>query len=234
MKRVWVFLFIGVGLLFGDITPAELMTKVYGKYDIKSKCWHDNEYCMKIDSFKVLNCDTGKRLYLLATGTNSDNSHAATGAVGGFVVENQNGIDVVIAQNKKIEMGAFGRVPDEWKLVKLAPTDYWGWANSQFDVHQGFSNTWYYILAPYGKQIKPIAFIASGADDNGAYGNPRTELQSTLDIDSSSKNVKIYPLDIKVSGIDSGKKIKPIKYKINFDFKKWQYKEPSNYIIKAF
>jgi hypothetical protein len=234
VRRVFLFLLVGANIVFGDMAPSELMTKIYGKYDTKSKCWHNNEYCMKIDSFKVLNCDTGKRLYLLATGKNANECHVCMGAVGAFVVENQNGIDVVIAQDKKIEMGAFGRVPDEWKLVKLAPTDYWGWVNSSFDIHQGFSNEWYSILAPYGKQIKPIAFIASGADDSGAYGTPRTSLVSKLDIDGSSKNVKIYPLAITVSGINNGKKIKPIKYKINFDFKKWQYKEPANYMIKVY
>jgi hypothetical protein len=67
MNKIITLLTIGVVSAFAQITPSELMTKVYGKYDSKAKCWHNQEYCMKIDSSKVIDCDTaisnGNRRY---------------------------------------------------------------------------------------------------------------------------------------------------------------------------
>ncbi|TQV63311.1 MAG: hypothetical protein FNT15_04120 [Sulfurovum sp.] len=235
MNKIITLLTIGTVSVFAQITPSELMTKVYGKYDSKAKCWHNKEYCMEIDSSKVLNCDTGKRLYLMATGDNDiGHIHVSSGSVGAFVVEEQNGKDVIIAQNKNMEMGSYGQAPREWKLVKLAPSDYWGWINQDGYGNQGYYNSWYSILAPYGKTIKYLGEIMSNQSDSAVSGNPTIDLDSKFKIDDSNKNVKIYPLLITVSGINNGNNIKPIQYTINFDFNKWQYIVPSNYIIKGF
>jgi hypothetical protein len=233
MNKIITLLTIGVVSAFAQITPSELMTKVYGKYDSKAKCWHNEEYCMKIDNVKIINNKTGKMLYLLATGDDKDAiCRVCYGCVGAFIVKEQYGTDVIVAQNKMIEDGVWGEASTGWKLVKLGSNDYWGWINDSGDgMILGTATSWYKILAPYGERIKSLGQITSSFE-NMLSINPTTSLDSKFKIDDSNKNVKIYPLLITVSGINNGKKIKPIQYKINFDLKKWQYIVPSNYILE--
>lgn len=232
IKHILIIILLSASTLWAKITPTELMTEIYGKYDTKNKCWHNDEYCMTIDSVKNLNCDTGKRMYLLAIGYFPNPGHGNTGAIGTFIVENQNGKDIIIAQNKKIEIGSNGNPPTEWKLVKLAPSDYWGWMSIFGDIHQGYFNAWYSILAPYGKTIKEIGTITQSANNSGAIDINQyiTELDGTLYIDDHDKSVKIYPIFITMHGIKEGEKIQSKKYKVPFDFKKWKYQEPKGMI----
>jgi hypothetical protein len=98
----------------------------------------------------------------MATGdiiNETDEFYNCSGVVGAFVIEEQNGKDVIIAQDKNIEIGSYGKAPREWKLVKLAPSDYWGWINQDGCGKQGYYNSWYSILAPYGKTIKYLGEI---------------------------------------------------------------------------
>lgn len=230
IKYILITILLFASTLWAEITPEELMTKVYGKYDAKNKCWHNDEYCMTIDNVKKLNCDTGKRMYLLAVGDFPNAAHANTGAIGAFIVEEQNNEDIIIAQNRKIEIGSHGCAPTEWKIVKLAPSDYWGWLNISGYATQGYFNTWYHILAPYGKVIKEIGIITQSASDSGAMDSSNTELSGTLHIDDHDKSVKIYPIIMTMKGIKNGKKIKSIKYKVPFNFRNWKYQEPKDKI----
>lgn len=192
---------------------------------------------------------------------NGDNNggHSSIGAVGAFVSEARDGKNQVIAANPLIAAGAFGVGPVNWQLVKLGPNDYWGWQNTWGDCHQGYCGSRYTILAPYGKSVKEIGFITGEFDNTGACGGvteklddegnlvmdengdpieievdcnkTSTSIQSQLIIDTKSTKVKVYPLLITLTGRDKGIEVKSKAWVFNFDYKKWQYKDPANYPI---
>ena len=54
------------------------------------------------------------------------------------------------------------------------------------------------------------------------------DMHSTFSIDSRDNQQKIYPLIVTVSGTNNSKKIKPKRYIIPFDFKKWEYDVPDD------
>ena len=233
-----------------DVSSRLVMDKVYSGYDKKHECWlamdseNNQRYCMKIDRTDKITADTGERLYVLAVGDAVDDdgepngSHAMSGLVGAFVVEERNNKVEIVHGDPKIRMGASGSAPTKWKLTKLGPSGYWGWQNTSGDCHQGYCGSRYAILAPYGKKIRDLAGITASFDDSGACRDKRCEAQSSsidskLEVDSTQINAKVFPLLISVTGRDKGKKLAQKTWNIPFDPKKWSYIEPKGWPLQG-
>jgi hypothetical protein len=242
------------------LTAKQVLDKAYQQYDVKHACWIAQDAdgvsaCMKLDSEKLLHLASGDRLYVLAVGEmvdengESDGGHNSNGFVGAFVAETIAGKTTLIASNPAFPSGAFGGAPIGWKLLQLGASDYWGWQNTWSDAHNGYSDDFYTILAPYGKGIKELAMMTSSYDDSGAIdpdaciqeaagGTDNTDamqcqqpssIQSTLKIDNSNASARVYPLLITVSGTSEGVAFKPTTWKFVFDTKAWKYQEPKGY-----
>jgi hypothetical protein len=228
-------------------TPFEkLLSGVYDRYLPSQKCWittdeNQQNYCMKIDSFEKVNAKGVNRFYAMLSGFAVDEkglengAHITSGMVAAFVMEeNANQLNL-IASDSKITLGAFGYGPKNWKLVKVGPDDYYGWKNQSGDAHGGYSGTFFHILAPYGARIKDIAGFISSASDEGACSEEpckSTELNSSIEFDTSKTMDKVFPLLVTVKGKDKAVTIKDKKYNFLFDDKKWAYLQPNDYMLK--
>ena len=224
---------------------AQILNEFYDGYDARNGCWRaladdpQAYYCFKIDRTDRLQSDTGPRIYVLLTGQILDQSgetagtHVESGLVGALVLsEAESGLEI-IASEPRIPMGSFGSSPTEWKLVKLGPSDYWGWLNSTWDAHGGFSGSRYSLLAPYGRHIQELAGFVGSYSDEGTCTNEHacraTTLDSKLEIDSSQASEKVFPLKITVTGKIDGKVIAPSTWTLPFDSKTWSFIEPGNW-----
>ncbi|MGB0127918.1 MAG: hypothetical protein WBP72_09790 [Rhodocyclaceae bacterium] len=232
-----------------DVSPKQVLDKVYGNYDKKHGCWiavdteNDQRYCMKLDRSDKVSAENGQRLYVLVAGDAVDErgepngSHASAGMVGAFVVEQRGNAAEIVSGDAKILAGASGSGPTKWKFVKLGPADYWGWLNSAGDCHQGYCGSRYVILAPYGKKIRDLAGIVESYSDAGACGDKRCErksssLETKLEIDATRIDEKVFPLLVTVSGQDKGKRLAPKTWTVPFDAAKWNYAQPANWPLR--
>lgn len=249
-KHGFTYLFLSLFLLLipqlaSAISVEDTLNRVYDGYDKKNGCWRaradDPEYyyCLRIDRTDNLKTDTGTRIYVLLSGEKMDmqgdsaSSHVDPGMVGALIIgEGQDGKPEIIAGDPRIFIGAFAQGPTKWELVKLGPTDYWGWKNTWGDAHQGISGTRVSILAPYGKRIRDLAgfvdsFSDAGYDDDK--NRPVTDLESEFEIDSTQINAKVFPLIMRVSGELDGKPFKTTTWEFPFDTKAWSYTEPADW-----
>jgi hypothetical protein len=251
-------------------TAKQVLDQAYPAYDKKHACWialdkeNGERFCMKLDSEKTITIKNKQRRYILVAGGvvdengEPDGGHASMGAVGAFVVENNDGDSAIIASNPVLHAGTYGVAPTAWKLLQLGSADYWGWLNTSGDCHMGYCGSAYYILAPYGKSIRNLSkYILDSYDNTGACdgmvekldengnsvldesGNPievesdcfktTASMQTTLKIDTQNTKERVYPLLITVTGNDRRKVLKPKVWVFNFDVKNWTYKEPADY-----
>ncbi len=228
------------------LTAKQVLDSAYSEYDQNHACWianiEEQRYCMKLDSEQKVSTKDSERQYILATGEAVDENgaanggHVSQGLIGAFVVENRAGKSEIIAANLGIPEGAFGNAPLKWKLVKLGPADYWGWLNTFGDCHQGYCGGFYSVLAPYGKSVRDLSNIVANfensdacGDDEATCANTSSELNSSLKIDDTKTNVKVYPLLITVTGKDHGETLKPSTWPFIFDEQKWAYQAPAGY-----
>jgi hypothetical protein len=244
-----------VGSLDNQELAARLLTGVYGDYDKQQGCWvtvkqvtvagddWDYQYCMKIDRVDPIASDTGKRVYVLAAGDNivPGSSGFGGGLVGAFVLEDHDGRTEVIASAGQIAAGiSMGVAPKKWSFVKLGPSDYWGWENTEDYSQMGLTESDYAILAPFGKGIRDLAKqkLRAGRDDsgascpNGGKTCAETVWNSKLDFDSGGTDA-VFPLLIKVSGKYRGKDLRTQTFRISFDRKTWSYPPPTDPLFKA-
>lgn len=223
-----------------NASARQVLDEIYGPYNKKLECWlakvdSDYGYCMKLDQVDQISTSTGKRIYILATGYAVDEkgeefrAHASSGQVGAFVVEEQKDRLTVISSDPRIPMGEWGAAPTKWKLVKLGPSNYWGWHNEWGGGNQGNFIYFDVMLAPKGDAIVNLLPFASGLNLSDG-----TFIHSELEIDNSQSNARVYPLKIKikVEGEIEGKKIIPKIWNIPFDIKNWKYIEPKDWPLK--
>ena len=227
-------------LVHAELSPKKVLDSVYREYDKKHSCWltlnDEQRYCMKIDRTDKIASDTGPRLYVLMAGEAVDDQgepnggHATSGLVGAFIVEERHGQPEIIASNPNIQMGSFGSAPTGWKLIKLGPSDYWGWQNTDGFTNHGYTNIYCSILAPYGKKIRELAGFPEGFSDEGACITKRcTSIDSKIEVDSTRNNEKVFPLRVTVTGKDKGRKLVPKTWTLLFDTTKWSYVEPKTW-----
>lgn len=229
-----------------QVKPQALMDKVYEGYLRGPQCWLSTDqesqqrYCMKIDRVDRISVNGTSRLYVMATGeaisdqNEPNGSHATSGMVGAFVVEERGSQPVVLAGHAQLPVGVSGAAPTGWKWVKLGPADYWGWQNTFNDCHQGYCGTAYLVLAPYGKGIKEIASFASAFDSSGACTDKRCEarssaLEARISIDNTQIQAKVFPLVAQVRGKLDGKTVPAKTWPFGFDEKKWMYVPPKDW-----
>ena len=232
-----------------NVTADKVFNSAYGVYDKKSGCWFgddresDRRYCMKLDRIDKVQTKTGFRFYVLATGDavddagNPNGDHLTFGAIGAFVVEDRADAIVFIASDPLIPVGSMGSAPNKWALLQLGPDDYWGWKNTWGDCHQGYCGSRYAVLAPYGKRIRDLAGFIASYDDAGTCSDEQCEaktssLESTLRINTSQTAVRVFPLEITVSGKDGGKELPLKTWSMPFDPKTWRYVEPADWPLK--
>jgi len=220
----------------------ETISHFYPNYDKQNNCWivkskesSGNHYCLSVTQSKVIDTQFGRRRYLVLTGTLLDEnnedfiSHLTSGMAALFIVNDAD--SKLIAASSNLLLGSYSTPPAEWKLIKLAPSDYWGWQTWVGDTHQGYSGGSYLIYAPYGKQgIKDIATISAfySNKETGVTGNKLTELDTKFSI-VVDKSKRVYSLKARLSGIKEGKKIKERSWVLPFDTKSWRYVIPDNW-----
>ena len=88
---------------------------------------------------------------------------------------------------------------------------------------------------PRGKRVAPLAKVLGVK--SAALAKPCSdketrsdcvELTFELEIDSTNTAAKVWPLVVTKSGIDGGRTIKPVVYKLAFDEKAWKYVVPKD------
>lgn len=231
-----------------DTKIDQALSKIYSRFDKANDCWitrasteNSTSYCMKVDQYNKIRADTGEeRTYVLLAGMEiSDDgslggSHASPGLVSALIFEGSAEKLNLIASNLEISIGQYGNAPTGWKLIKLAPSDYWGWQISAgYGEMMGASLTFGVILAPYGKTIKQIAHIPIQINTGEVSLEDKLDLESSLDINISSVNDGFYQLIAKTSGKIHGKKISKKIWNIPFDKKSWTYKKPIKWPIPS-
>lgn len=234
-----------------QVLAARFLSSVYGDYDPQRGCWtataedqdFEYQYCMKLDRVDAVSSNTGRRLYILAAGDLSDPSaggHFSSGLIGAFVLEDHSGHTEVVAANDKIIVGgSFGSAPKHWQFLRLGPSDYWGWQNTQGYTQQGLTESFYTVLAPFGKNVRDLARqgLRAARDDSGIdcpEGSKTcgdTAWTSKLEVDSGGTD-GVYPLQITVSGTRQGKELQQKTFKLPFERKTWSYQKPEDPLFK--
>lgn len=220
------------------------MEKSYGQFYAKHACWRttyeDRTYCMKVTRMDRVAADTGERFYLLVGGQPLDEggepetAHVLSGLVGAFVFEIHPGETELVASNKSMYIGASGVVPENWELVKLATTGYYGWRTTWGDCHMGQCGSRLTILAPFGKSVKDVAAFNVGYSDGGACDtqecpNGKSSVESTVTIDASATGSEIHPLLVAFKGKMEGRNLAGTARRLDFDRKAWRYAVPSDW-----
>lgn len=233
----------------GTLTPLlkSTLDSIYEGYDNKNQCWryHADEpgdfYCFKVDRIDNLTTDKEKRIYVMLAASKYDENgesgaHVDSGRVGAFVLKPVGNKLTVLAGDNNIDAGAFGQAPTKWKWVKLGPDNYWGWLNSWSDAHQGIAGSQYMILAPYGKGIKDLSNITESFTDEGNCDPDAkckaTTYESTLKIDTTQIQEKVFPIILTASGKIKGKPIKSKSWTVPFNTTTWSYDEPKDWPMK--
>ena len=219
------------------------MDKTYGAYNAKHACWQttyeDQAYCLKPVRMDRITADTGERFYLLVGGSPIDEDgepmsvHALAGLVGAFVFELREGGNELVASTNAMYAGSSGTIPDQWDLVKLARTGYYGWKTTSGDCHQGYCGTALMLLAPFGKSVKDIAAFNISYEDGGACEtqecpNGPSSIDSTVSIDGTA-STEIYPLVVTFKGTMSGRDLSGMSRRLEFDRKSWRYAVPEDW-----
>ncbi|MFC0349242.1 hypothetical protein [Undibacterium danionis] len=211
----------------------QAMTDIYGNYDTTRDCsltsetQYNNRYCMEIFEATKRQTATGERIYvtLSSNAMNQDDEiadgHVSPGMVGLFVLENQSGKSTRIASSPQILHGTFGMPPSDMKLVKLGPSDYWGWQIASAECHQGACAGFNHLYAPYGKTIKNLASILTSYH----YDDAHTDLDGTLVIDTTAMSEKVFPLSMRVVGKKDGIDVGAAQCLYAFNAKTWGYVE---------
>jgi hypothetical protein len=227
--------------LDADAAAGQLMQDQYGAYSASVKGWpfraEGAGYVMKVIQSRKLVTPYGERLYVFAAGSIADdkeNSHAATGLAGAFVLEEKAGRVDLVAASKAMKYGSFGAAPLAVKLLQFGPDYYYGWLYESGYTGQGYTSSHVDVLLPRGKGIAVLASIPSHMDNDGVYSCDEAatrkqceSLDFDLRIDSARSDVKVYPLIVTRGGIQAGVDVKPAAWHIGFDEKKWRYEVPT-------
>lgn len=192
------------------------------------------KYCMKLKKAKQVKTKYGKRLYLLMTGDDTENSapHASSGLVGMFVfAPDGNNKWKVISAKSKIKMGAWGQAPTDWTFHKFAPNK-WGFLTSTGYTMGGNTEESAVILTSIGNSIME-SVVPNGFDASGSSlcGNKCASISAKIKINRNKVVNGYYPLILTVNGkSDKGKRYKNRKYQATYKRGKG-YTAPKNYPI---
>mgnify|MGYP000850808241 FL=1 len=180
----------------------------------------ENEYCMRLHS--ETRDSSGKRRYLLFTGRNLNDGHAAGGLVSLFVFSG-NGEQWQEVAHGYTAAGGWGEAPDEWQWQEFGP-GHWGALGRSGYSQGGALEETFVILHDEGDRVSSNAILAtssyeglcaaededcrweSEAEANEQLANT-SDLQATLNIRRDLAPVSnTWPLEISVSGY-AGRKV---------------------------
>lgn len=228
---------------------ATLLNRAYPEYSRKLHCWiaeqpGQGRYCMSLLRVDRLKVGDAERTYVLLGGRIVDENgqdagaHANSGLVGAFVLQEQAGQTELLAGNKAMLVGTFGRAPETWRWTLLGPDNYWGWMTTWSDCHQGYCGTRQVIIAPYGKSMRDLAGnFAIAQDDTGTCADDACKkaapvLGAHVEIDSSQTGERVFPLRVTVSGREDGKEIAPQTLTFPFNARTWRYVPPKGWPLE--
>lgn len=245
-------------------TPAELMDKVYPRYNPTHQCrlYQDKEeniwYCMKTAAAKTISTEQGQRMLLIMAGdsidleTNQlDGSHISPGMHGFFVLKPQGSGWAIEAARTDIAAGAFGQGIKQWRFAQLGP-NAWGAFGDSGDIHQGQAETTTTIISTQNKRIHTSQIITS-ADNSGAIActpdflkdlkiskkaclAQSYHLEAKLNINKNSVQNGYYPIIATVTGHNGLTRYHNKAYTISFNAKgkHKHYMVPKNYPLNIY
>lgn len=225
---------------------ADLMTENYGvNYLPRAGCWLYAEptedlsetYCVKVAHAERVETHEGERLYVLATGSVTDEngqdagSHASSGLIGAFVVsKDSSGRLNYLARTVAMAYGSYGDAgADDAQLKLLGASDYYGWIFSSGGMWQGIVVSSHHILAPKGKTIVDLSRLPEMTEDDQAH-------KYLIEIDSSDSTSRVFPIIYKQYTADDqtpGESTLVKMISVPFDFKTWSYMAPSHFLEKS-
>ena len=216
-----------------------LLDQVYGAPDKNLGCRLVNAgtdlYCMEI-AHSVIKKTTvdGKRLYAVATGRAINGAHVTPGLVEAFIVEDKGGQARLAAKSPRLQMGAWGEAPDNWKLKLLGAKGNWGWTAHEHYQQNGFSIDETIFLGQHEGAIHKLAQVPTDYDDTGNCEDKKCErsmsaFKTSVRIEPVPSTITFYPLLVTVNGRYKGKQINSTTWKMVFDERKHQYAYPQGW-----
>ena len=188
-------------------------------------------YCMEMAHFAIKRTVDGKRFYGVATGRAINSAHVTPGLVEAFIVEDRGGQVRLAAKSLRIQMGAWGEPPSNWRLMLLGTKDNWGWTAKDHYQQMGFSVDETIFLGQHDGSIYKLAQVATNYDDTGNCEDKKCEqsmsaFKSSIRIETVPSNDAFYPLLVRVNGRYKGEEIKSKTWKMVFDGTTHQYVYP--------
>lgn len=157
-----------------------VMTKFYGPYDRKQKCWIGQRvqsgktarYCMRPHKLEIVNTPSGKSYYLVIAGyeTGKDIYHGAGGNVGFILLRDVDDDLSLLGKNSLYEeIGSYGRAPaeEDFHLEQLGPGQNYGWVVDTSFTNQGATLSAGFAYGLLGSDFRKLGRIPSGYDDAG-------------------------------------------------------------------
>ncbi|TSA08335.1 MAG: hypothetical protein D4R79_15450 [Comamonadaceae bacterium] len=221
----------------GTLTTV-LLDQVYGASDKNLGCRlvsaGTDLYCMEIAHSVIKKTVDGKRLYAVATGRAINSAHVTPGLVEAFVVDDKGGKARLAAKSPRLQMGAWGEAPDNWKLKLLGAKGNWGWTAHEHHQQNGFSIDETIFLGQHDGSIHTLAQVPTDYDDTGNCEDKKCErsmsaFKTSVRIEPVSSNAAFYPLLVTVNGRYKGKQINSTTWKMVFDEPKHQYAYPQGW-----
>ncbi len=215
-----------------------LLDQMYGAPDKSKGCRLVSAgtglYCMEIAHSAIKKTAGGKRLYAVATGRAINSAHVTPGLVEAFIVEDTGGQASLAAKSPRLQMGAWGEAPDNWKLKLLGAKDNWGWTAHEHYQQNGFSIDETIFLGQHDGSIHKLAQVPTDYDDTGNCEDKKCErsrsaFKTSVRIEPVSLNAAFYPLLVTVNGRYKGKQINSRTWKMVFDETKNQYVYPQGW-----
>ena len=213
-----------------------LFDQMYGSPDKSRGCRlvsaGTDLYCMEIAHSAIKKTADGKRLYTVATGRAISSAHVTPGLVEAFIVDDKGGQARLAAKSPRLQMGAWGEAPGNWKLKLLGVKDNWGWTAHEHYQQNGFSIDETILLGQHDGSIHKLAQVPTDYDDTGNCEDRKCErsmsaFKSSVRLDSVPSNVAFYPLLVTVNGRYKGAQINSRTWKMVFDETKQQYVYPA-------
>ena len=191
-------------------------------------------YCIEIAHAAIKKTADGKRLYAVATGRAINSAHVTPGLVQAFIVDDQGGKARLTAKSPRLQMGAWGEAPDNWKLKLLGTKDNWGWTAHEHYQQMGFSIDETIFLGQHDGSIHRLAQVPTDYDDTGNCEDKKCErsrsaFKASVRIESAPSSALFYPLLITVNGRYKGRQFNSTTWKMVFDENKHQYAYPEGW-----
>lgn len=252
MKNKHLILYLCILLGLSTNAPAQSLdiedniiaaiSQHYSQYDSFENIWiwegQDSEYTGILSLHRIdrLSIHNHEYVYVLLRGGYIDEdgnpvqARFSPGIIGAFIFENQKGNIKTIAYAEAIDHGSFGIALEDWQIIALNSTNYYGWLSEPATYcSNGICIETRIILAPHNgviKDIMPDAYL--GFSNEGTGEDVQSELNYTLRLVGTDPASRVFPLSITLEGeLDN----KPYHqdFIFEFDTSTWQYQIPEEW-----